>query len=102
MPTKYKESATRVDRATKKVSVEHFYVKQISQEEAFKMLNDPKAIEKSYVPDGTKDVVAFTRVIDPKATHTVYFKAPKEKGEYPYICTFPGHWQAMQGVMVVE
>ena len=40
MPTKYKESATRVDRATKKVSVEHFYVKQISQEEAFKMLND--------------------------------------------------------------
>ena len=40
MPTKYKESATRVDRATKKVSVEHFYVKQISQEEAFKMLTD--------------------------------------------------------------
>ena len=31
MPTKYKESAVKVDRATKKVSVEHFYVKQLSQ-----------------------------------------------------------------------
>ena len=40
MPTKYKESAVRVDRQTKKVSVEHFYVKQISKDEAFKMLND--------------------------------------------------------------
>jgi hypothetical protein len=40
MPTKYKPSATRVDRATKKVEIDHFYVKQISKTEAFKMLND--------------------------------------------------------------
>ena len=39
MPTKYKESAMKVDRATKKVSIEHFYVKQLSQKEAFEMLN---------------------------------------------------------------
>lgn len=39
MPTKYKESAVKVDRATKKVSVEHFYVKQLSQEQAFELLN---------------------------------------------------------------
>jgi len=40
MPTKYKESAVRVDRQTKKVSIEHFYVKQLSQKEAFEMLNN--------------------------------------------------------------
>jgi|TARA_B100001094_G_C17704448_1_gene564253 ribosomal protein L10 len=40
MPTKYRPSAMRVDRATKKVEIEHFYVKQISKTEAFKMLND--------------------------------------------------------------
>lgn len=40
MPTKYKPSAVRVDRATKKVDIEHFYVKQIAKDEAFKMLND--------------------------------------------------------------
>lgn len=76
--------------------------KKVVGEAAFKMLNDPNAIKKSYVPDGTKDVIAFTTVVDPKGTHTTYFKAPKEKGEYPYVCTFPGHWQVMQGVMVVE
>ena len=40
MPTKYKESAVRVDRQTKKVSIEHFYVKQLSQKEAFELLNN--------------------------------------------------------------
>lgn len=28
-------------------------------------------------------------------------KAPMEVGEYPYVCTFPGHWMRMYGVMVV-
>ncbi|SHK00696.1 Azurin [Rubritalea squalenifaciens DSM 18772] len=76
--------------------------KQKVGEAAFKMMNDPKALEKSYVPDDKADVVAFTKVVDPKGTHTTYFVAPKEKGKYPFICTFPGHWQVMQGVMIVE
>lgn len=40
MPTKYKESAVKVDRATKKVTIEHFYIKQLSQKAAFEMLNN--------------------------------------------------------------
>jgi len=28
--------------------------------------------------------------------------APKEPGDYPYICTFPGHWMAMQGILRVK
>jgi uncharacterized protein len=27
--------------------------------------------------------------------------APKQAGDYPYICTFPGHWRVMQGMMKV-
>ena len=30
------------------------------------------------------------------------FNAPKKAGRYPYVCTFPGHWVIMQGVLVVE
>ena len=31
------------------------------------------------------------------------FVAPEKPGDYPYICTFPGHWRSMNGVMrVVE
>ena len=25
-----------------------------------------------------------------------------EKGRYPFLCTFPGHWMVMNGVMVVR
>ncbi|MCA9081616.1 MAG: HEAT repeat domain-containing protein, partial [Planctomycetaceae bacterium] len=33
--------------------------------------------------------------------HILRFNAPEEPGLYPYVCTFPGHWIIMQGVMVV-
>ena len=47
-------------------------------------------------------VLAYTFVVPPGGTHVTHFRAPAEAGAYPYICTFPGHWQAMQGVLVVE
>ena len=70
-------------------------------EASLKMLNDPAAGEKSYVPD-LPEVLEFVPVIEAGQEHVLHFKAPKQSGRYPYICTFPGHWQAMQGVMVVE
>ncbi|MGJ8673111.1 plastocyanin/azurin family copper-binding protein [Rubritalea sp.] len=76
--------------------------KQAVGEAAFKMLSDPEALKKSYVPDDKSDVVTFTFVVDPKGSHTTYFNAPEQKGEYPFICTFPGHWQVMQGKMIVD
>ena len=33
--------------------------------------------------------------------HVFRFQAPKQPGIYPYVCTFPGHWIIMKGVMVV-
>ena len=62
---------------------------------SFKMLNDPKAGEKNYVPD-LSEVLHFVPVIDPNTQHSLHFTAPKEAGDYPFICTFPGHWIAMQ------
>ena len=32
----------------------------------------------------------------------ITFTAPAAPGSYPYICTFPGHWRIMRGVLVVE
>ena len=68
---------------------------------SFKMLNDPKAGEKHYVPD-LQSVITFIPVIDPGTEHTLHFTAPKQPGDYPYICTYPGHWQAMRGVLMVR
>ncbi len=74
---------------------------QLVGEASFKMLNDPKAGEKSYVPD-LPEVIAFIPVIGPGTEHVLHFRAPKSPGDYPYICTFPGHWQAMRGVLRVK
>ena len=68
---------------------------------SFKMLNDPKAGEKSYVPD-LSEVLHFIPVIDPEKQHSLHFTAPRQAGDYPYICTFPGHWMAMQGILRVK
>ncbi len=68
---------------------------------AFKMLNDPKAAAKHYVPK-MDEVIAYTYIVQPKGKHTTYFKVPKEKGTYKFLCTFPGHWQLMHGEFIVE
>ena len=39
MPTKLRPSVTRIDRNTKKKSIEHFYMKAIPQAELFELLN---------------------------------------------------------------
>lgn len=62
---------------------------------------DPDGFQHNYVPDST-DILAYTRVVDPAKSTTIHFTAPADKGSYPYICTFPGHWTIMRGVLVVE
>ena len=42
MPAKYKPTEKILDRATKKVSIKHYYVKSLSTEALFEMLNNDK------------------------------------------------------------
>lgn len=55
---------------------------------------------KQYVPDSDQ-VLFATDAVQPHAQYRLTFDAPKEPGEYPYVCTFPQHWYRMHGVMVV-
>lgn len=68
---------------------------------ADKMAADPNAAELNYVPQ-TSDVLYATPLLNPDASYSLKFTAPKTPGEYPFICTFPGHWRIMQGVMIVK
>ena len=65
------------------------------------MITDPQGMQKHYVPDSA-DVIAYTDMTNPKGEFTIHITAPKEKGDYPYLCTFPGHWMVMNGVLKVE
>jgi putative membrane-bound dehydrogenase-like protein len=59
------------------------------------------AAERNYVPP-SEDVLLWTNLVDPGQSVTLEFVAPMQVGDYPYICTFPGHWKTMQGVMKVS
>jgi azurin len=68
---------------------------------ANRMAAKPDGGARRYIPPGG-DVLFFTDIIDAGKSFTIHFTAPDAPGEYPYLCTFPGHWQIMNGVMVVE
>jgi putative heme-binding domain-containing protein len=68
---------------------------------ANKIISDPDAAVLQYVPR-TDDVLVHTDVVPPQDQFVVYFRAPTSPGRYPYLCTFPGHWMVMNGVMIVE
>ena len=68
---------------------------------ANRLMSDPNAITTHYVPE-SPEVLVHTSLLMPANSQTIHFKAPEEPGEYPYLCTFPGHWMVMNGVMVVE
>ena len=55
---------------------------------------------KQYVPKN-ENVLFATNMIGSLESERMTFDAPKEPGEYPYVCTFPRHWMRMYGVMVV-
>jgi azurin len=68
---------------------------------ADKMAADPKGAEKHYIP-AMPEVIAATELVNPETRTVIRFKAPEKTGDYPYVCTFPGHWRIMNGVMKVE
>ena len=62
------------------------------------------ARDKGYLPEsGKKWILASTALAGGGETVEVTFTAPKEPGEYLYICTFPGHYAAgMKGTLIVK
>ncbi len=53
-----------------------------------------------YIDVRDKDIMANTPLAKPGETVEVTFTAP-EPGKYPYICTVPGHYLMMKGVLTV-
>jgi azurin len=53
-----------------------------------------------YVPPSNQ-VLHYTRVLRPGESETLYFTAPTEPGDYQYVCTYPGHYILMRGVLRV-
>ncbi len=64
-----------------------------------------KAADTDYVPTDEatkKEVITHTKLLGGGETDTITFTAPEEAGDYPFLCTFPGHFAVMQGIFTVK
>jgi azurin len=68
---------------------------------ADQMAAKPEGLAKQFVPASVK-VLQATPLVNPNGRAELLFTAPQKPGSYPYLCTFPGHWRVMRGVLVVE
>ena len=60
------------------------------------------AADNGYIPaDMTDWVIANSEILGPGEEVTLTFTAP-EAGTYEFVCSFPGHFGTMRGVMTVE
>ena len=54
----------------------------------------------AFVPDSNK-VRFATRIVKTLESDTITIVAPDQVGDYPYLCTYPGHWVSMNGILHV-
>lgn len=48
------------------------------------------------------EVIAHIPLQGPHKSGDVTFKAPDTPGDYPYLCSFPGHFALMHGTLTVK
>jgi len=54
-----------------------------------------------FVPK-SDDIIWGSKLIDHGKEQVIEFTAPSKPGDYPYVCTFPGHHILMRGVLTVK
>ena len=62
------------------------------------------ARQENYFPASQKvNVITATTMAAAGETAQVTFQAPEQAGSYPYVCTFPGHYNGgMKGTLIVK
>jgi azurin len=75
-----------------------------SQREIGAMLNayvsDASAAGRDFIPPRLA-VLANSAMVSPRQAATFIVTAPTQPGDYPFLCTVPGHWITMWGILRV-
>jgi len=56
---------------------------------------------RAYVPERDQRVIDASKTLEAGEKEILKVTAPKQEGEYEYVCTFPGHWMLMWGKLIV-
>lgn len=68
---------------------------------ADKLAQSPEGLKLAYIPQ-LPEVLFFTPLVNPDSKYSLKFRVPDIPGKYPFICSYPGHWRIMRGVLTVE
>lgn len=59
------------------------------------------AKETDYIPEDTSGIIIHTALLGGGESDTIEFTI-NEAGTYEFLCTFPGHYAMMKGVLIAE
>jgi azurin len=100
VPANTNIKVTLIDDA-KDVSMQHnFVVVKAGDIDSVGLHGAMAGLAKGFIPDD-KSVIAGSKLVKPGERTTLEFKTP-DKGEYRFICTYPGHYAKMQGKFIVQ
>lgn len=74
---------------------------EIIGEAADELARNPKGVEQNFVPN-IPEIIVASQLVDPNGKESIVFTVPNVPGEYPFVCTVPGHWRLMNGIIKVE
>ncbi len=63
---------------------------------------DPAFLSERHAVPTSNYVLHHTELLLPGESETLEFVAPDTAGDYPFLCSYPGHWAVMHGIMIVE
>lgn len=63
---------------------------------------DPSFLSDRHAVPTSNYVLHHTKLLLPGESETLEFVAPTLAGDYPFLCSYPGHWSVMHGIMTVE
>jgi azurin len=65
------------------------------------MATAPDGMAKGFIPEGNPEMIAHTKLLQPGEKQTIEFTVAAP-GDYPFLCSFPGHAILMNGIMKAE
>ena len=61
-----------------------------------------KGAEFGWEPKSHPRILHSSGMVQPGRESVLWFNAPEKEGKYPYVCTYPGHFTLMNGMMNVS
>lgn len=90
-----------VNKATDAAMKHNFFIVKDGTAESVAMASNTAGPDKNFIPDDKSNVLFTSKVLEPGQSEDLVFAAPPS-GTYQFVCTYPGHWQKMNGKFVVE